>query len=126
MTPSKLKLHKESGDLEIHFPGQPPCVLGSEFLRVHSPSAEVKGHGPGQEVLQWGKKNVRIATLERSGNYAIRLHFDDGHDTGIYSWDYLLELCQQRETLWDNYLEKLHREGRNRDPDVQVVKLWNG
>ncbi len=125
MQPQKIKLHKSSGELEIHFPGQDPCVLDSEYLRVHSPSAEVKGHGPGQAVLQWGKKHVRIADLERNGNYAIRITFDDGHDTGIYSWDYLHELCTNRQQYWERYLEELHRAGKSRDPDEQVVKLFD-
>jgi DUF971 family protein len=126
MTPEKIKLHKDSGDLHIQFPGHGAFTLGSEYLRVHSPSAEVKGHGPGQEVLQWGKKDVRIATIERSGNYAIRIYFDDGHDTGLYSWNYLLELCLHQEDYWNQYLERLHKEGKSRDPEVQVVKLWGG
>jgi DUF971 family protein len=123
--PSKIKLHKSTGDLEISFPGVGDYVLSSEFLRVHSPSAEVKGHGPGQEVLQYGKKHVRIANLEKNGNYAIRIIFDDGHDTGIYSWNYLLELGQQQEKYWQDYLEKLHQEGKSRDPEEQVVKIFN-
>ena len=125
MTPSKIKLHKGSGELELHFPGHGAYSLSSEYLRVYSPSAEAKGHGPGQEVLQWGKKNVRIEKLEKSGNYAIRISFDDDHDTGIYSWDYLLELCLNQEALWQSYLEKLQVAGKDRDPDVQVVKLWD-
>ena len=97
MTPKKLKLHKSSGDLELEFPGHPVFTLSSEYLRVMSPSAEVKGHGPGQEVLQYGKKGVRIKALEKSGNYAVRVIFDDDHDTGIYSWDYLFDLCSNYE-----------------------------
>ena len=125
MVPKKIKLHKSSGDLEIAFPDRSPCTLSSEYLRVMSPSAEVKGHGPGQEVLQDGKKNVRIEALEKSGNYAIRITFDDGHDTGIYSWDYLLDLCDNRERYWDEYLEKLRAAGKSRDPEVQVVKIFD-
>jgi DUF971 family protein len=125
MTPSKIVLHKDSGDLELQFPDRGTYTLTSEFLRVHSPSAEVKGHGPGQEVLQWGKKNVRIKAIEKSGNYAIRISFDDGHDTGIFSWDYLLELCLNKDVFWSHYLDKLRLAGRDRDPDVSVVKLWD-
>ena len=125
MTPSKIKLHKASGDLDIQFPGRPLITLSSEYLRVMSPSAEVKGHGPGQEVLQHGKKNVRIDNLEKSGNYAIRILFDDGHDTGIYSWDYLLELADNRESYWQKYLDRLHAAGKHRDPDTQVVQIFD-
>lgn len=123
MKPEKIILQRGTGDLKLQFPGHEPFVFSSEFLRVHSPSAEVKGHGPGQEVLQWGKKDVRIKGIERSGNYAIRITFDDGHDTGIYSWEYLLELGINHNRYWEQYLEKLHTEGRSRDPDVQVVKF---
>lgn len=123
--PSKIKLHKASGELELHFPSQPPCTLTSEFLRVHSPSAEVKGHGPGQAVLQVGKIGVRINSLEKNGNYAIRILFDDGHDSGIYSWDYLFELCQNRQAYWETYLADLHQAGKSRDPEVQVVKIFD-
>lgn len=125
MTPSKIKLHRQSGDLEILFPGHTLYTLTSEYLRVMSPSAEVKGHGPGQEVLQHGKKNVRIDRLEKSGNYALRIIFDDGHDTGIYSWDYLLDLCLNHDRFWRDYLEKLRNAGKHRDPDVQIVQIHN-
>lgn len=121
--PDRIKLSKGGDSLEISFPGAPPLTLSAEFLRVHSPSAEVKGHGPGQEVLQWGKAHVAITAIERSGNYAIRLTFDDGHDTGIYSWGYLYKLCTEHEQRWQDYLDRLSREGGSRDPDVQVVKL---
>ena len=125
MVPSKIKLHKSTGDLEIAFPDRAGFTLSSEYLRVMSPSAEVKGHGPGQEILQDGKKNVRIQSLEKSGNYAIRITFDDGHDTGIYSWDYLADLHENREKYWDDYLQRLRKEGKSRDPDVQVVKIFD-
>jgi len=123
MKPEKIILQRSSGELKLEFPGEGPFSLSSELLRVFSPSAEVKGHGPGQEILQWGKKNVRIKSIERSGNYAIRIKFDDGHDTGIYSWEYLLELCRNQDSYWQKYLAKLNAEGRSRDPDEQVVKF---
>ncbi len=123
MKPHKIKVSKGGAGLELHFPDLPPHTLSAEFLRVHSPSAEVKGHGPGQEVLQWGKSRVTISAVERAGNYALRLGFDDGHDTGIYSWDYLYELCRDHDALWASYLDKLAAAGKARDPDTQVVRF---
>ena len=123
MKPQRITLGKGGQALELSFPGMAPQRLSAEFLRVHSPSAEVKGHGPGQDVLQWGKLNVAISGIERAGNYAIRLSFDDGHDTGIYSWEYLHELCRDHDSLWANYLEKLAAAGKTRDPQVQVVRF---
>jgi DUF971 family protein len=82
---------------------------------VHSPSAEVKGHRPGQEVTVFGKRNVGITAVEPVGNYAVRLLFDDGHDTGLYSWDYLHELGERQDALWQGYLETLEKEGLSRE-----------
>ncbi len=89
--------------------------LSFEFLRVHSPSAEVRGHGPGQEILQVGKRAVDITELEPVGMYAVRPTFSDGHNTGIYSWDYLHKLCNEQEPLWRDYLARLQRAGAQRD-----------
>lgn len=121
-TPSKIQLHKHSKTLELHY-GRDTYELSCEFLRVHSPSAEVKGHGPGQEVLQHGKIDVAITAINPAGNYALQFTFDDGHDSGIYSWDYLFSLCQNKEQLWEEYLQKLHDEGKTRDANISVVKL---
>ncbi|WP_062061643.1 gamma-butyrobetaine hydroxylase-like domain-containing protein [Cellvibrio sp. OA-2007] len=120
--PTKIQLHKQSQQLELHFGGE-QFLLPAEFLRVHSPSAEVKGHGPGQAVLQYGKQDVAISTVERAGNYALKLVFDDGHDTGIYTWDYLYELGKNQESLWNMYLDELHRAGKSRAKDTSVVKF---
>jgi DUF971 family protein len=90
--------------------------LSYELLRVYSPSAEVRGHGPGQEVLQVGKRDVDISSLEPSGSYAVQPTFSDGHSTGIYSWDYLYWLGKNRETLWWEYLERLRQAGASREP----------
>ena len=90
---------------------------------MFSPSAEVRGHGPGQEVLQHGKKGVRLTEVVAAGNYALTLHFSDGHDTGIYTWQYLHELCVEQPQRWDDYLARLHDAGKTRDPHVSVVKL---
>lgn len=95
--------------------------LAAEFLRVHSPSAEVKGHGPGQEVLVHSKIDVGIADIKVTGNYGLIIIFDDGHDTGIYSWDYLVELAKNKDKLWRAYLDKLAAEGKNRDPHTSVI-----
>lgn len=122
--PTKIKLHKQSQQLELHFDAE-EFLLPAEFLRVHSPSAEVKGHGPGQEVLQFGKKNVAISQLELAGNYGLKIHFSDGHNTGIFTWDYFHELGKNQEQLWQIYLDKLHQSGKSREPDTQIVKFMN-
>jgi len=114
--PTEIKLHQKSRKMEIAFSDGSQFELSYELLRVYSPSAEVRGHGPGQEVLQVGKRDVDIVSLEPSGNYAIQPTFSDGHDTGIYSWDYLYALGQNRETLWQEYLERLERAGASREP----------
>lgn len=121
-TPTKIQLHKQSQQLELHF-GSEQFLLPAEFLRVHSPSAEVKGHGAGQEVLQFGKKDVAITNIERAGNYALKLIFSDGHETGIYTWDYFYELGKNQEKLWLDYLDQLHKAGRSREKDTNVVKF---
>ena len=97
--PTDIILHQQSRALEIAFDDGKRSRLACEFLRVHSPSAEVRGHGPGQEVLQTGKKNVTITAIEPVGNYAIKLVFSDGHDTGLYSWDYLYSLVLDHDSL---------------------------
>ncbi|ACE85291.1 gamma-butyrobetaine hydroxylase-like domain-containing protein [Cellvibrio japonicus] len=122
MTPTKIQLHKQSRQLELHF-GPEQFVLSAEFLRVHSPSAEVKGHGPGQAVLQYGKRDVGIQRIERAGNYALKLVFDDGHETGIYTWDYLYQLGKQQASLWESYLTELHNAGKTRQANTSVVRL---
>lgn len=122
--PTGIRLHTRSRTLELEYEGGERHTLSCEYLRVFSPSAEVKGHGPGQEVLQVGKLNVGISKIKPVGNYALQLIFDDGHDTGLYSWDYLYQLCQQRESWWQHYLDRMHLAGASRDPELQVVKLW--
>jgi len=113
-TPVDIKLHQASRLLEIQFDNQTECKLSCEFLRVYSPSAEVKGHGAGQEVLQVGKEDVTITGIEPVGNYAIKLIFSDGHDTGLYSWDYLYHLAEHYEALWQDYISKLEMAGHQR------------
>lgn len=112
--PIDIRLHQASRLLEIKFDNNTECQLSCEFLRVYSPSAEVRGHGHGQEVLQVDKEDVNITAIEPVGNYAVRLTFSDGHNTGLYSWDYLYELAANYEALWLEYLGKLSAAGINR------------
>ena len=95
--------------------------LSAEFLRVFSPSAEVRGHGPGQEVLQTGQSSVAIAGIEPGGHYAVQITFDDGHDSGLYSWRYLRDLAERQDHYWQQYLQQLSAAGESRDPEVQVL-----
>jgi len=105
--PTSLKLRTRSRVLEVAFDDGATFELPFEYLRVYSPSAEVRGHGPGQETLQLGKHDVNIKKVEPTGNYAVRLVFDDGHDTGLYTWAYLHELGRDREKKWQQYLDRL-------------------
>lgn len=118
--PTDIVLHQASRVLEIAFDDGGRFRLPCEFLRVHSPSAEVRGHGPGQETLQVGKRDVNITAIEPVGAYAVKLVFSDGHDTGLYSWDYLHELGRNQDTLWKRYLERLSAAGVSRDPGASV------
>jgi DUF971 family protein len=113
--PTAITLHRKSRVLEIAFSDGRGFRLPYEFLRVHSPSAEVRGHGPGQEVLQTGKREVDVLSLEPVGSYAVQPVFSDGHATGIYSWDYLYELGENQDRLWSEYLSRLAAAGGNRD-----------
>ena len=115
-TPTEIKLHQTSRMLEISFDNGDRFELSYEFLRVLSPSAEARGHGPGQEVLQVGKRDVDIVSVEPVGHYAIRPIFSDGHDSGIYSWDMLHTFCLHRDELWQTYLDQLAAAGASRDP----------
>ena len=112
--PTEIKLHQKSRLMELTFADGKHFEVTCEFLRVHSPSAEVRGHGAGQEVLQFGKQNVEINSVEPVGAYAVQLHFSDGHNTGIYSWDYLYEIGSTRDRLWADYLRRLEKAGKSR------------
>ncbi|MFK7829646.1 MAG: gamma-butyrobetaine hydroxylase-like domain-containing protein [Congregibacter sp.] len=114
-------MRKQSRVLELDFEDGRSFSLSWEFLRVHSPSAEVRGHHSSQAVLQTGKKQVAVNELRPVGHYALQIVFDDGHDSGLYSWEYLLELCETHDTLWTSYLDKLRAAGASRDPDIQVL-----
>jgi DUF971 family protein len=113
--PTEIKLHQKSRVMEIAFADGRGFRLSYEYLRVYSPSAEVRGHGPGQEVLQTGKREVEIRTLEPVGSYAVQPAFSDGHSTGIYSWEYLYELGENQDRFWSEYLAKIQAAGASRD-----------
>ncbi len=112
--PIEIQLHKKSRMLEIAYEDGTRFELPSEYLRVYSPSAEVQGHGPGQEVLQVGKEDINITAVEPVGHYALKLVFDDGHDTGLYSWEHLYELGVNKEQKWQQYLDRLAEAGYQR------------
>jgi DUF971 family protein len=121
--PTRVVVREAKDSLLITFSDVQEYSLPAEFLRVHSPSAEVRGHGEGNETLQYGKRNITIASLEQAGNYALQIIFSDGHDSGIYSWEYLRKLAENQDAMWSVYLEKLHNAGLSRDSESQVIKL---
>jgi len=114
--PTEIKLHQKSRVLEIAYADGKHFSLPYEFLRVYSPSAEVRGHGPGQEVLQIGKQAIEITRIEPVGTYAVQPVFSDGHDTGIYSWDYLYSLGINQDEMWRHYLQRMAEAGASREP----------
>lgn len=114
--PTEIKLHQQSRVLEIAFSDGASYQLPYEFLRVYSPSAEVAGHGHGQETLQIGKKNVTVLGVSPIGTYAMQIEFDDGHNSGLYSWKYLNDLGKNQTALWQDYLDRLAAAGESREP----------
>ncbi|MCP9340049.1 gamma-butyrobetaine hydroxylase-like domain-containing protein [Stutzerimonas xanthomarina] len=119
--PTAIKLRKASKTLELEYGSEQRYVLTAEFLRVHSPSAEVQGHG--NPILQTGKINVALEGIEPAGQYALKLIFSDGHDSGLYTWDYLHHLAVDHQQLWADYLNALATAGKSRDPDISPVKM---
>lgn len=119
--PSHIEYHAKSKRLELRFDSE-TYSLSAEYLRVHSPSAEVRGHGKGQEVLQIGKRDVAITGIEPVGHYALKLVFDDGHDSGLYSWDTLYDLGKHQDQYWSAYLARLEQAGESRDPKPMTYK----
>lgn len=113
--PTAITVHQRSRTLEVGFADGATFAIPFELMRIYSPSAEVQGHGPGQEVLQTGKRDVDLAALEPVGHYAVQPRFSDGHDTGIYSWDYLYFLGSQQDELWQRYDQRLREAGADRD-----------
>ena len=118
---AKLHYSRSRRLLELDFEDGAAYTLSAEFLRVFSPSAEVRGHGPGQEMLQTGKSSVGISAINPVGHYAVQITFDDGHDSGLYSWQYLRDLAEEQDRYWQTYLRQLVAEGKSRDPEVQVL-----
>ena len=121
MIPADVKLHQISGILELGYEDGTIFNLSAEYLRVHSPSAEVQGHSREQAILQFGKKLVKIADIIPQGHYAIRIHFSDNHDSGIFSWAYLHELGSNQDRLWSEYLANLEKAGKTREPQFIAV-----
>ena len=113
--PTELTLHQQSRRLEIAFDDGARFSIPFELMRVYSPSAEVQGHGPGQEVLQTGKREVNIVAAEPVGHYALKPTFSDGHESGLFTWDYLYQLGEQQQALWQRYEERLEAAGLERD-----------
>lgn len=123
-TPTNIHYHKQSRELALTFSDGFKAQLSAEFLRVHSPSAEVRGHGRQLPILQYGKKDVAINNIEAAGNYALKITFDDGHDTGLYSWNYLYNIGKNQKELWQMYLDRLEKEGQTRETSViQIHQL---
>jgi len=125
MHPTAIKLHKKSGILELKYADDKIAELNAEYLRVFSPSAEVQGHHPSQAVLQYGKRWVKIQNILPVGNYAIQIEFDDGHNSGIYSWELLWNLFENREQRWQDYLDRLSKAGKHRDPEQQTLQIFD-
>ncbi len=113
-TITNIALDQKNRELSLDLDDGRAIEMSCEYLRVYSPSAEVRGHGAGQEVLQTGKENVNITAIEPVGNYAVRLVFSDGHNTGLYAWDYLIELAENKDSNWQNYLARLEEAGHQR------------
>ena len=119
--PVDIGLHKASRTLDLVYADDERYTLSCEYLRVYSPSAEVRGHGTGQETLQTGKRMVTIDSIESVGNYALQFRFSDGHDSGIYSWQYLYELCRERDQRWTDYVARINVAGATREPAGPVL-----
>ena len=119
--PTAINLHKASKTLTLKYAPDEEYHLPAEFLRVHSPSAEVQGHG--KPILQFGKIGVGLTKVEPAGQYALKLTFDDGHDSGLFTWEYLYQLGVRQEDLWNDYLAELKAAGKTRDPNESIVKL---
>lgn len=120
-TPTALTVHSQSRILEIAFSDGAEFRIPFELMRIYSPSAEVQGHGPGQEILQTGKRDVNIVELEPIGNYAVKPVFSDGHESGLFTWDYLYHLGADESRLWEDYKRRLQAAGVERDAPMAVA-----
>lgn len=120
--PTKVHYHRKERELELTYQDGTSYRLPVEYLRVFSPSAEVRGHGPDTATLQVGKKHVGLKNITQAGRYALKLHFDDGHDSGLFSWDYLDDLIQRRDINWEDYLRRLEKAGASREPQGIEIK----
>ena len=118
--PSTINYRRQTRELTLSWPDGREAALAAELLRVYSPSAEVRGHGVGERKLQAGKKHVKITAIEPTGNYAVRLVFDDGHDSGLYTWDYLADLAANEAEYWRKYLDEMKQAGASRLPTIPV------
>ncbi|MEA3250832.1 MAG: DUF971 domain-containing protein [Pseudomonadota bacterium] len=114
--PTRVHYHQQARELELGYADGQSYRLSAEYLRVYSPSAEVRGHGPDTAKLQTGQKFVGLKNITQTGRYALKLHFDDGHDTGLYSWDYLYDLAVNQDAYWADYLKQLEDAGASREP----------
>ncbi|MAJ87649.1 MAG: DUF971 domain-containing protein [Cellvibrionales bacterium TMED148] len=123
--PKSIKINKARDAISLKFAGSDTFHISAEFLRVMSPSAEVRGHSPDKAILQTGKRDVVIEDIQKTGNYALRIYFDDGHDSGIYSWDYLHDLVINHAKYWSQYLKELHTRGKSREKEMQVLKMFD-
>jgi DUF971 family protein len=121
--PSKIAVRDEGRNMYLQYEDGENFLLRAEYLRVESPSAEVKGHAGVGGTLPTGKRHIKISAVKPVGHYAVAIHFDDGHDSGIYTWEYLRHLSRQEKRLWPDYLKKLQELGKGREPDVQVIRL---
>jgi DUF971 family protein len=124
MIPIRIKLHRQARELELAYSDGTGLRLPCELLRVYSPSAEVRGHGSGERKLQTGKKYVNVERIDAVGNYAIRIAFDDGHDTGIYSWEFLADLGRNQARYWEAYLAELEAANASRLPTIPIGR-WS-
>lgn len=123
--PSKIAVRDSGRAMHLEYDDGMSATLRAEYLRIESPSAEVKGHAGVGGTLPTGKRHVKISAVKSVGHYAVAIHFDDGHDSGIYTWQHLRHLIRQEKRLWADYEKKLREQGKGREPDVQIIRLMD-
>lgn len=126
MSPEEIRLNAAHTELTLSYPNEIQYILSAEYLRVYSPSSEVRGHGVGRAILQTGKRAVEILDLEMVGNYALKITFSDGHDSGLYDWAYLRDLGEKQAVYWQDYLDRLAEAGASRDIDLSLLNKKMG